>query len=112
MAVAVDRNGRSHAQYVWQRAPTDAGVPPADFHDGDSADLQMDGRQISGDVQGDPAAGEGGALGDRWRDVGGTGPEPSGRRIACATVAVREALLSAEVRRRCEDRLESGFVWL
>ena len=58
------------------------------------------------------AAGEGGALGDCGRDVGGAGPESSGRREPGAAVAGGSAVLPEGIWGDGADRLESGLVWL
>src|ERR1700728_2752938 len=72
----------------------------------------MDVPEISRDLPGDSAARAAGALGAGWRDVGGTGFEYAGRRIAGAAAADRQKILAREIWRGGAHRLESGFIWV
>src|SRR5258707_13150551 len=112
VALAVDGNGGGGAQHISERAGPDARVSGFQVHDVFRAGLFVDGREISGLVQGDSRAREARPLGNRWRDVGGAGPEDDGRRVTGAADSGGETLLPTEIWSGCEDRVEPGFVWL
>src|ERR1700689_4560449 len=72
----------------------------------------MDVPEVSSDLPGDSGPREAGALGTGGWDVGGTGFEYAGRRIAGAPAADRQKILPREIWRGRAHRLESGFLWL
>src|SRR5271156_494200 len=72
----------------------------------------MDVPEISSDLPGNSGAREAGSVGTGGRDVGGTGFEYAGRRIAGAAAADWEAILPRQVRSGRAHRVESGFIWL
>src|SRR6266403_3164153 len=112
VAMALDGDRGSGAEYFPQRTRPDARVSGLQIHDVFGAHVRLDGREISRLVQRNRTAGSRGALGSHRGHVGRAGFEYARRRVSGAANPRRQTLFSRQIRDRCENWVESGFVRL
>ena len=106
----MDRDRRSRAQHIPERARPDARVSGLQVHHVLGTHLRVDAGEISRSLSTDRKARETRAMGNHWRHVGRAGPEHAGRGVSGPPDSGGQALLSEDFWRGCEDRLESRFV--